>query len=778
MKNNYINLINISIFLIFSISSFSQTGSVRGFVYDKKNGEPIIFTNVFLQTLDKKNTNHGVPTNVDGFYHISKVPVGDYFLTVKYLGYETIEKKINIKKNTILKMELFLNKSSIKLKEFVISAEKQEMKTKIRTSVIKISPKQMEKIPSIGAEPDLAQYLQVVPGVVFTGDQGGQLYIRGGSPIQNKILLDGMIVYNPFHSIGFFSVFDADIIRNTDVYTGGFSAEYGGRISSIMDVTTRDGNKKRFAGKISMSTFGSKILLEGPIKKYKENSQSSSSYLFSLKTSYLEETSKKLYTYANEDGLPFNYTDFYGKVSINNRNGSKLNFFTYNFTDEVNYNLISNLNWNSLGFGSSLIMVPENSSALIKANFSYSKYGILLEEENGRDRSSDINGYNFNLQFIYFIGKDELSYGIETLGFKTIFDFQNSVGMKITQEENTTELAAYVKYKKTLGKLLIEPSFRFHYYASLSNYSPEPRFGLKYNITDRLRVKLSAGFYSQNLIASNSDRDVVNLFYGFLSGPENIQEEFDGEEITHKLQKSRHLIFGFEYDLTKKIDVNVEAYYKQNTQVTNINKNKLYEDNYENSHYPDHLKNDFIVEKGDAYGVDFLLKYDHNEVYFWMVYSLGFVERTVDLGGNILKYEPHFDRRHNINLVSSYVFGEGLKWEFSARWNLGSGFPFTKRAGYYEKLTLNNALVSDYTTATGEIGTIYGELNKGRLPYYHRLDINLKRTFTFDEDFFMKVILSVTNVYDRENIFYIDAENNKVVKQLPIMPSLGISLNF
>ncbi|OQX97799.1 MAG: hypothetical protein B6I24_07565 [Bacteroidetes bacterium 4572_128] len=367
MKNNYINLINISIFLIFSISSFSQTGSVRGFVYDKKNGEPIIFTNVFLQTLDKKNTNHGVPTNVDGFYHISKVPVGDYFLTVKYLGYETIEKKINIKKNTILKMELFLNKSSIKLKEFVISAEKQEMKTKIRTSVIKISPKQMEKIPSIGAEPDLAQYLQVVPGVVFTGDQGGQLYIRGGSPIQNKILLDGMIVYNPFHSIGFFSVFDADIIRNTDVYTGGFSAEYGGRISSIMDVTTRDGNKKRFAGKISMSTFGSKILLEGPLKKYKEKSQSSSSFLFSLKTSYLEETSKKLYTYANEDGLPFNYTDFYGKVSINNRNGSKLNFFTYNFTDEVNYNFISNLNWNSLGFGSSLIMVPENSSALIKA---------------------------------------------------------------------------------------------------------------------------------------------------------------------------------------------------------------------------------------------------------------------------------------------------------------------------------------------------------------------------------------------------------------------------
>ena len=126
----------------------------------------------------------------------------------------------------------------------------------------KITPKDLEMIPTIGGEADLAQYLQIVPGVVFTGDQGGQLYIRGGSPVQNKVLLDGMIVYSPFHSIGLFSVFDTDIIRNTDVYTGGFNAEYGGRISSIMDIKTRDGNKKTFEGKLSANTFGSKLLME------------------------------------------------------------------------------------------------------------------------------------------------------------------------------------------------------------------------------------------------------------------------------------------------------------------------------------------------------------------------------------------------------------------------------------------------------------------------------------------------------------------------------------
>jgi outer membrane receptor protein involved in Fe transport len=120
-------------------------------------------------------------------------------------------------------------------------------------SVQKITPKEIDKLPSIGGEPDIAQYMQVLPGVVFTGDQGGQLYIRGGSPVQNKVMMDGMIVYNPFHSIGLFSVFDTDIIRNADIYTGGFGAQYGGRISSIMDVTTIDGNQNEFEGNASIA---------------------------------------------------------------------------------------------------------------------------------------------------------------------------------------------------------------------------------------------------------------------------------------------------------------------------------------------------------------------------------------------------------------------------------------------------------------------------------------------------------------------------------------------
>ena len=162
-------------------------------------------------------------------------------------------------------------------------------------SIITATPKDMARVVAIGGEPDFAQYLQTTPGVVTTGDQGDRC-ILGGSPIQNKVLLDGMTIYNPFSLYRVFSVFDTDIMRSADIYTGGFSAMYGGRISSIMDITTIDGNKKRHTGKISVNPFGSKLKLEGPIKKLNEaNDNSTSSYIFSGKTSYLEQEVPKLF---------------------------------------------------------------------------------------------------------------------------------------------------------------------------------------------------------------------------------------------------------------------------------------------------------------------------------------------------------------------------------------------------------------------------------------------------------------------------------------------------
>ena len=228
--------------ILFNLGLHAQTAEIRGFVYEAESTEPSIYTSVYL-----KGTTYGAQTNLDGFFSISKVPPGSYTLLITSIGFDSIIMPLTLKSGDLLTRKIFLKKSAVQMKEINVSAESEEKKTDVRISVNKITPKEIKQIPTVGGEPDLAQYLQVLPGVIFSGDQGGQLYIRGGTPIQNKVLMDGMVIYNPFHSIGLYSVFDADIIRAADVYTGGFNAEYGDRISSIMDITTRDGNKKRIA---------------------------------------------------------------------------------------------------------------------------------------------------------------------------------------------------------------------------------------------------------------------------------------------------------------------------------------------------------------------------------------------------------------------------------------------------------------------------------------------------------------------------------------------------
>jgi len=760
--------------LLFSPVTYAQDATIRGFVYEKETGEPVIFTNVYL-----KGTTYGAATDVNGYFAITKIPPGTYTLIVTYLGFDTLQMPVTLNANAVLTKNLLLEQGFYTLEQFQVTAEREEARSETRTSVVKITPKQIKQIPSVGGQPDLAQYLQVLPGVVFTGDQGGQLYIRGGSPIQNKVLLDGMIVYNPFHSIGLFSVFDTDILRNADVYTGGFGAEYGGRISSVMDITTRDGNKTRFAGKAGASTFGANLMVEGPLKKLKEGNLGSSSFIFSAKNSYLEQSSKLFYSYIDTAGLPFNYTDLYGKISLVAENGSKVNFFGFSFDDRVNnYKSLSDFHWKSAGGGTNFLIIPGTSPVLIEGHLAYSQYRIVLEETNTQPRESSINGFNMGFNFTYFLGRDQINYGIEILGFKTDYFFFNSTGLIVSQEENTTELGAFVKYKKVIDKWLIEPSFRMQWYASLSNLSLEPRLALKYNATDRFRIKFAGGLYSQNLIDARSDRDVVNLFYGFLSGPDNLPTRFDGKEITHKLQKSEHLILGFEVDLMTQVSMNLEGYLKNFSQLTNINRNKMFDAN----DYPDEpeiLTKDFIIERGYATGMDVTLKFDGKKTYFWAVYSLGFVSRKYETENRTIRtYNPHYDRRHNINLLASYIMDEKNTWEINARWNYGSGFPFTLTQGFYGLHTFQGGIYSDYTTQNEDLGILYADLNTGRLSTYHRLDFGIKKTFTLTRHSRIEANLSVTNVYSRDNIFYTDRITGDKVYQLPLMPSAGLMFSF
>ena len=747
----------IAFFLFLTASTFAQNATVRGVVLDEVTGEPIISASVFIS-----GTTNGVSTNLDGFYSIN-VPAGTHKLVCTYLGYDSTVVTVIVSENQVLNQPLTMSESSVQLSVVDVSARRDEAKTEVKISSVTLTPKQLKAIPATGGEADLAQYLQVLPGVVFTGDQGGQLYIRGGSPVQNRVLLDGMTIINPFHSIGFFSVFETEIIKNVEVLTGGFNAEYGGRISAVLDITTRDGNKKKLGGLVSASPFQAKALIEGPIRKLDDNGNSVS-YIFTGKHSYINESSKIFYDYIDTAGLPFSYTDLYGKVSFNGGNGSKLNLFGFNYTDRVNYADIADLGWTANGVGLDFTVIPGASRMIIGGNFSYSNYDIAIEENDGNPRSSTVGGFMAGLDFTYYGDDSEFKYGFSVTGNRTDFQFTNLFNNTINETQNTTELAGFMKYRKSLDKLVIEPSLRFQYYAALSETTFEPRLGVKFNASDGLRFKFAGGYYTQDLISAVNEQDIVNLFVGFISAPSDVAQPNSTEEAESRLQKSIHAIGGVEIDLSDNWELNIEPYYKAFPQLISLNRNK------QSVSEPN-----FITETGSARGIDFLLQYRSKDMFIWTAYSLGFVRRN----DGQQEYPTHFDRRHNANFIISYQFGKNDNWEASTRWNFGTGFPFTLTQGFYTNLPFTNGIDTDIVGDNADLGIIYSDTrNSGRLPVYHRLDASIKYKIEFSRFSNLEITGSITNVYNRDNIFYFDRVEYERVDQLPIIPSLGAVYSF
>ena len=462
--------------LLLSFATIAQNnnGIVRGNVYDKESGEPIIYGNVLL-----KGTEMGANTDIDGFFSFGDVPPGEYQLKVTYIGYDSTVVDIKVRENGIVYKNVMLEPQSIDLQTVNVSSRREQARSDVQVSKLRVTPQQIRSLPSTGGDSDIAQYLTVLPGVVVSGDQGGQLYIRGGSPVQNRILLDGMTIYNPFHSIGLFSVFETEAIRSVDVLTGGFNAEHGGRISAVVDIQTREGNKKRLSGLVSASPFLAKTMIEGPIKKLSEDGGGSTSFLLTAKHSYLNESSKLFYDYAvdkdffsfaagdtslanvnaSDVGLPYTFTDVYGKLSFVGENGSKLNLFGFNFTDQFDFIGLAKLDWTTVGAGGDFTLIPPNSNIILNGTVAVSDYEVQLQEADGRPRRSSISSFDALLNFTYFGASSQVDYGLNFTGFNTDFSFQNFLGLSFQQRDFTTEVAGYVKYKQKIGNFILEPGY-------------------------------------------------------------------------------------------------------------------------------------------------------------------------------------------------------------------------------------------------------------------------------------------------------------------------------
>lgn len=774
----------LTLFTLFAGVLYGQNGTIRGTVLDQDR-EPVIGASVAIVKL-----RTGSSTNTEGIFSISKLPPGEHVLRVTYIGYDTTFQKVTLPAGKTITVSLKIEENSTLLNtvEIVENAVGKIRKREFDIGKTKVTPRQINLLPSLGT-PDLAQYLQVLPGVVNTGDQGGQLYIRGGTPIQNMVLMDGMIIYSPFHSIGLFSVFDTDYIKGVDVYSAAFPAQYGGRVSSIMDIKTRNGNFKKLSGKVNINPVSSGMMLEGPLGKPKEDALGGSSFLLSARHSYLAQTSRTFYSYVDDTlGLPFGFTDIYGKMTFFD-GLSYANIFGFYHNDQVNYEFPSNFQWDQFGGGMNFRVLPLGSNLILSGNFAYTSFESGLQSVSETfPRRSLIRGFNSGLNFNYILNNiDDLQFSINFLGFKTDYEFTNSFGLITRQIFNNTEAALSFRYKKVLrrinsarsdsviDRMVFEPGLRVHYYNDHNYISLEPRFRYKLNF-DRFSFTFGTGIYSQNLISATSDRDVVNLFQGILAAPLDVADRVQD----HALQTAYHLLAGIEFELIPNLSTRLEGWFKDFTQLTNINRDKLFP-----------ADPNYITETGKAYGGDLILRYETQKVYVYATYGLAKVTRK----DRIREYSPVFDRRHNVNFVAAYSTGSIYpedeiikgrpkfnepKWEFSLRWNLGSGFPFTQTQGFFEKIDFNqNGAQTNYVSQNGNLGILYAEeINGGRLPYYHRLDLSAKRRWAFSNKILLEAQASMINVYNRQNVFYFDRVRFAVINQLPVLPSIGLNLKF
>jgi hypothetical protein len=762
----------------------AQNATIKGKVSDP-TGEPVVAARVYIPGVA------GDLTEADGVFAINGIPAGSYKLIAA--GDETTDTlfvDVTLAAGQVLNLDLKLKPASTTEVVEINADNRVQIDTRDPApGLTTITSEQIKYVPTLGSA-DLGSYLQVLPGVVFTGDQGGQLFIRGGTPSQNLVLLDGAIMYNPFHTLGLFSVFDADYIRRADVYSGGFSAEYGGRVSSVMDITSRNGNFGRFSGKVDVNSIMTAVMAEGPIGRPNDRTgQSTVSYLVSARQCYLDQTSPQLYSYVNDSvSLPFSFTDLYGKITLGN-GLNQASFFGFHQRDRVSYGFPTDYEWTSSGGGLNFMVLPANTKMILSGNFAISQF------ENGQinpdevfPRRSSIGGFTGRLNFQYYVGgADEISYGMQFLGFRNELQFTSGLGLLVENENNNTEFAGYFLYKKVIRKkvvqpngfvdyfnrLVIEPSARVHYYNNLG-VSPEFRLRAKLNFKN-VSFQVAGGTYTQNLVAALSDRDVVQLFQGYIASPE---QGMDNRPLAPRYwQAARHALVGTELTLIRGVKLQLEGWYKHFTQVTNVNRNRLFPE-----------EDQFVAESGEAYGADAVLTYVRGKLYLYGTYGLAYNFRT---DPNLDQtYAPVWDRRHNANVVANYRIGElrgkrtntvrDTKWEVGARFNLGTGFPFTQTQGFFQSQGFFlNGSGTDYVNQNPELGILLSEdFNGGRLPDYHRLDVMFKRRWILGEYAILEANIQVVNAYNRENIFYYDRVRNARVNQLPIIPTGGLQFRW
>jgi hypothetical protein len=714
-----------------------ETGTLRGVISDSLNGEAVIYANVILQ-----GTTIGAATNTLGYYFLTSVPVGEFQVTISCLGYRTFRSAVVVRRGEVTRLDARLVPVDVQNEGLTVVGELDARRNASDLGLQKITTRELRMVPS-GVEADVFRIIQALPGVSSVGDVTSRFYVRGGGGDQNAILFNGATIYNPFHGLGMMSAIDPEMISVMEFYKGGFGAEYGGRISSIINVVTKDGDKNTFGGSGYASLVSGKVMVEGPIPD--------GSFIVTGRKSYY---GKYLNRFMHNQDAPFDFYDVSMKVTSTSPllgKDSKVSLFAFFSKDEVvrddpfksDYAVSNNvygINWYKV-WSSPLYSVVSLSYSGLDAE-------LKPNQSGSTPKANTVSDISANWDFTYmYESRDELAFGVQTKSLQTSLSLRNIRGSWVDLLERGFDFTLYGDYRfLRFESISFTLGMRFKL-GALSWGRPvpfEPRTSITYKPLPNVAFKAAFGIYSQELTTLTDETEIISVFEPWAITPDKINSPH-----------AFHYQAGLKYYFTESSTAELEGYYRTFVDLIDVNDKKTLP-----------RDNDYMNVDGKSYGVEVLLKRQEMDFFIQGSYCLSWAY-TIKRG---IVTTPKFDSRHSINLLAEYTFGSG--WSSSTMWALKSGLPFTPIAGFYDRLESSTDVLGRYT------GAIYwGEKNSRRLPYYHRLDINLTKQFQLGWAK-MTVGANVINVYDRRNIFYFDKNTGEQVFMLRFFPSLSIKVDW
>jgi len=732
------------------VGAHAQSAVVRGFVTDDSRGESLPGANVVLENV--AGEIFGVAADNDGFYAIARLQAGRYVFAASYVGFISYVDTLHLDTGQILALNVALMPSTEELDEVVVDAERTAGIAKILAGLQTVLPAEIDRIPSPDITGDLANYLTVLPGFISIGDQGGQFFIRGGEPWQNLVLLDGMLVYQPFHILGFFSAFPTDILNSVDIYAGGFGARYGGRISSVIDVTSRYGNKKRYAGTATISPFVIGATAEGPL-----DDEEKFSFLTSFRYSVIEEGASRLINRS----VPFKFNDLFVKIhgAVNRNARLSLTLLkTYDrgkIGQDVGLTPLAEVRWRNEAYGARYLVLPGAMPVLAEFKIGMSKITSELGPGEAPIRSSSTSRVNTSADLTFYGGIVDVRWGLfaRTLNIKSELGglFQNLA----INSEWVTEVGIYAEpVFKPMRDLHVAPSLRIHNFPSKRVFYIEPRIRASWE-RGRHRLSGAMGIYHQEIVGVSDRRDATSVFTAWAAVPD-----------LSDIPEAVHLILGYNIQITPGLDIAIEGYRKWFSNLFIA----------EWTAHP-RLTTGIQPADGRVVGMDIRLEYRSHNLYGHVSYGLSSVEYDAQqaalelwFGTAEFRFRPAHDRRHQLNvLASTSVRG----FDLTARWQFGSGLPYNRALGFDGFILLDGAV--DVFNEAGGRRVIYEKPFNGVLPTYHRLDLSLERTFEVPGAA-LTLKGSLINAYNRSNIFYLDVFTLRRADQLPFIPSIGLKI--